>query len=99
MIDEAGDVRRAEPIVDVDDGDVRCAAVEHAEQRGNAIEAGAISDAGWDGNYGHGYESAHHAGQSPLHTGDNNQHSSAIQLVVPVEQPVMRARLVVMRAV
>ena len=55
---------------------------------GNAVEAGAISNAGRDGNDGDGDQPADHAGQSAFHTGDNNQHASAVQLFAPIEQPV-----------
>src|SRR5262245_26875568 len=46
MINPARDAGRAEPVVDVDDADAAGAAIEHPEQRRDAVEAGAVSDAG-----------------------------------------------------
>src|SRR6266436_1288026 len=50
-IDEAGDVSGAEAVVDIDHRHVAGATVQHAEQRGQSMEAGAIADAG--GNRDH----------------------------------------------
>jgi hypothetical protein len=68
-VDEAGDVAGAEAVVDIDDGDVAGATVEHAEQGGEAVEAGAIADAGGDGDDGAGYKAADGAGERPFHAG------------------------------
>src|SRR5580704_3748333 len=66
-VDQRGDVSCAKSVIDVDDADVRGARVEHAEQRGQALERGAIADAGGNGDDGYADEAPHHARQCTFH--------------------------------
>src|ERR1017187_2507108 len=68
-VNQAGHVAGAEAVVDVHHRDVRGATVEHAEQGGEAVETGAIADAGGDGDHRAGNHAAHHAGKRTLHAG------------------------------
>jgi hypothetical protein len=45
-VDQAGHEASAEAVVNVDDGNVRGAGVEHPEQRGDAVETRAVTNAG-----------------------------------------------------
>ena len=65
--DQTGDVPALEAGVDVHHGDVRGATVQHAQQGGDAAEAGPVADAGGNGDHRAGDVPAHHAGQRPLH--------------------------------
>src|SRR6266851_7728752 len=56
--DEGGGVGCAEAVVDVDDGDVRRAGVEHAEEGCGAGEGGSVADRGRDGDDGDADEAA-----------------------------------------
>src|SRR4051812_12448027 len=47
-VDEAGDVAGPEAVIDIDHRHIAGAAVQHAEQRRQAVEAGPVSHAGWD---------------------------------------------------
>jgi len=69
-IDAGSDAGGAEAVVDVDDGNVGGTGVEHAEERRDTAEAGAVSNAGGHGDDRGGDEAADHAGQSALHTRD-----------------------------
>jgi hypothetical protein len=71
-VDAGGDAGGAETVVDIDDGDVGGATVEHAEERGDAAEAGAVADAGGDGNDRRGDEATDDAGQRAFHSSDAN---------------------------
>ncbi len=51
-VDARSDAGGAEAIINVHDGYVGCARIEHAEQRGHAAETCAITDAGWHRNHG-----------------------------------------------
>ena len=46
MVYHAGQIARAEAVVDVDHGDAAGAGVQHAQQRGYAAERGAVAHAG-----------------------------------------------------
>jgi len=62
-VDAGGDASGAEAVVDIHDGYIRCATIEHTEQRGAAAEAGTVADAGGNGNHWHGDEAADDARQ------------------------------------
>src|SRR5258707_15348886 len=51
-VDQAGHVTRAKAIVDIHHRDVAGAAVEHPEEGGEAVEAGAVTYAGRHSDYG-----------------------------------------------
>src|SRR5712664_180288 len=67
-VDARGDASGAEAVVNVDDGYIRCATVEHTEQRGDAAEAGTVADAGGNGDHRHGDEAADDARQCAFHS-------------------------------
>ena len=84
--DEGGDDGGAEAVVDVDDGDVGRAGVEHAEQRGDSAEGCAVADAGGHGDDGRGDEAADDAGQRAFHAGADDGDFAALQAFVMREQ-------------
>ena len=86
MIDQTGDISGAESVVDVDDRHARGATVEHAEQRRNAPETGAVADTGRDGDHGHADQPSHHAWQGSLHTGDDDDCARGGQAVALPEE-------------
>ena len=51
-IDQAGGISRAKAVIDVDHGHVAGATVEHSQQRGEALKACAVADAGGHSDYG-----------------------------------------------
>ncbi len=57
--DQGGGVGGAEAVVDVDDGDVGGAGVEHAEEGCCSGEGGSVADRGGDGDDGHADEAAY----------------------------------------
>src|SRR5580704_3156624 len=87
-VNARGDAGGSETVVDVDDGDVGGATVEHAEERGDASEAGAIADAGGDGDDRHGDEAADDAGKRAFHSGNTNNYAGLRQFFSMVEQAV-----------
>ena len=70
---------RAEAVVDVDDRDAGGAAGEHAEERGEAAEGGAVADAGGDANDGSVREAAHDAWQCAFHAGNHHDRVGTVQ--------------------
>ncbi len=66
-VHHARQVPRAKAVIDVDHADVGRATVEHAQQRGEAVETRAITHAGRHGDHGHAHHAGHHAGQRSLH--------------------------------
>src|SRR5215831_14341309 len=72
MIDQTGDVRGSESIVDVDDRHARGTTVEHPEKGGNSTKAGAIADAGGNGDHGHAHQTRYHTRERPLHAGHDD---------------------------
>jgi hypothetical protein len=67
--DQSGGVGSAEAVVDVDDGDVRGAGVEHAEEGGGTGEAGSVTNGGGDGDDGDGDQAADDGGKRAFHAG------------------------------
>jgi hypothetical protein len=84
--DEGGDDGRAEAVVDVDDGDVGRAGVEHAEQCGDAAEGCAIADAGGHSDDRRGHQSADDAGECAFHSRADDGGLAALQRFVMCEQ-------------
>src|SRR5260370_14101071 len=75
-IDQAGDISGAESIVDVDDGYIAGATVQHSEKCGEAVKTCAITDAGRHSDHGARHQSADYARQCAFHAGANHDHSS-----------------------
>ena len=73
----------AEAVVDADDGDAGGARGEHGQQRGDALERGAVADAGGHGHDRRAGEPADHAGQRALHAGDHHHGVGVGQLGRP----------------
>src|SRR6266571_3983948 len=87
-VDAGGDAGGAEAVVDVDNGDVGDATVEHAKERGNPAETGAIAHTRGHSDYRHGDETANDAGQRAFHTGHANDDTGLHQFFAMFEQPV-----------
>src|SRR6266550_57213 len=87
-VDAGGHAGGAETVVDVDNGDVGGATVEHPEECGDAAEAGAVADAGGNGDDRHGDEAADDAGKRAFHSGNTNNHARLRQLFSMLEQAV-----------
>src|SRR5262245_55472485 len=88
MINQTRNIRSAKPVVDVDYGTARRAAVQRSEECRNSAETGAVADRRWDGEHGHRYQAGHHARQGPLHTGDDDDHARRIEACPLAEQPM-----------
>jgi len=86
MVDQAGDRRRAESVVDVHDRDARCATVQHAEQGGQSAEAGSVSNRCRDGNDRDCDETLHHAWQCALHSSHHDDDVSIGEAFSLVQQ-------------
>src|SRR6266576_1751325 len=88
-VDAGGDAGSAEAVVDVDDGDVGGAGIEHAEERGYAAEARAVADAGWHGNHRRGDETANDAGKGAFHSRNANDDAGLRELAFAVLEQAM----------
>jgi hypothetical protein len=88
MVDPACDCRSAEPVVDVDDRDARCTAVEHAQQRRESAEARAVPDARRHRDDGNFDEPADHAWQRTFHARDDDDSACRCKTPMFPEQPV-----------
>ena len=60
----------------------------HGEQRGHAVESGAVADTRRDGDDRSAGEAAEHARECALHSGDDDQRVGLGQVVEASEQPV-----------
>jgi len=79
--DESCDVACAEAVVDIDDGDVGRAGIQHTQQGSDAFEGGAVADAGGDSDDGNRDQAADDAGQSAFHAGANDNHIGSAQSI------------------
>src|SRR5262245_44444706 len=87
MIDAARDARRAETVVDIPHGDAARAAIEHPEQRRDAVEAGAVADARRYGNHRDPHEPADDARQRTFHARHDNEHARTLESFVLPKEP------------
>src|SRR5258708_8056356 len=87
-VDAGGDAGGAETVVDVDDGDVGGATIEHPEERGDAAEACAVADARGNSNDRRGDEAADDAGKRAFHSGNTNNHAGLRQFFSSLDQAV-----------
>jgi len=87
-VNARGDAGGSETVVDVDDGDVGGATIEHAEERGDAAEAGAVADAGGNSDHRHGNEATDDAGQRAFHSGNTNNDAGVREFFTMVEEAV-----------
>ncbi len=71
-VDAGGDAGGAEAVVDIHDGDVRGAGIQHTQQRGDAAEAGAVADAGGNGDHRRTDKAADNARQRAFHARHTN---------------------------
>src|SRR5207249_6639522 len=76
----------AETVVDVDDGNVGSAGIEHAEERRHAAETGAVADAGGNGNDWYGHEPRDDTGQGAFQSGHTNNHARLGQFLAVLEE-------------
>src|SRR5262249_15792721 len=74
-VDQGSDVTGAEAVVDVHHRDIRSARIHHPQQRSQALKRGAVTDAGWDRDDRHAYQSTNNTGQSPFHSSTTDHHS------------------------
>ena len=81
--DQAGHVGGFESCVDIDDGDVARAAVEHRKERGDAAKIRAVADARWDADHGAGDVAADDAGEGAFHAGDDDDGVGILELGEP----------------
>jgi len=86
--DEGCGVGCAEAVVDVDDGDVGGAGVEHAEEGGGSVEAGSVADGGGDGDDGGSDEAAYYAGERAFHACADDDGVGCGELVADGEDAV-----------
>src|SRR5438874_2140533 len=71
-IDHGGKISRAEAVVDIDHGRAGRARVEHGQERGETVKAGAIANAGGHADHRRFDQSAHDAHERALHARDHN---------------------------
>ena len=71
-VDLVGGETGPEAVVDVHHGHAAAAAVEHAEQGGEALEACAIADAGGHCDYGFVHKAGNNARQRAFHASDDD---------------------------
>ena len=64
------------------------AAVEHAEQRGDAAEAGAVADARRHGDDRHADQAGDDARQRAFHAGDDDDDARGVEPRALAEQPM-----------
>ncbi|HKF65569.1 MAG TPA: hypothetical protein VKB36_03545 [Vicinamibacterales bacterium] len=88
MIDQTGDIRRPESVINVDHRDARRTAVEHAEEGGNAAETGAVADAGGDGDNRDAHQTRDHTRQRPFHAGNHDDGARGGKPLTLAEKPV-----------
>ena len=88
MVDHAGHVARAEAVVDVDDRDAAGTGVQHAEQRCDPAEGGAVADAGRHRDDRAVRQSSDDRGQRALHPGDGDDAPCAHDDIQVIQQAV-----------
>jgi hypothetical protein len=86
--DQDGGIGGAEAVVDVNYGHVGRAGVEHAEEGGGSIEAGAVADGGGDGDDGDADEAADDGGKSAFHAGADDDYVGLVELLADGEKAV-----------
>ena len=79
MIDERSDASGAEAVVDVDDGDIGRAGVQHTEQSGNSTERRAIADAGGDCQHWGVDQAGDDGWQGALHAGADDEQKQRLR--------------------
>ncbi len=79
-VDHGGGDASAETVVDIDDGDAGDAGVQHGEQGGGALHAGAIADAGGDCDDRGLRHAAHDGGKGAFHAGDDDQDAGFLEI-------------------
>ena len=82
MVYQTGNCRRPKAVIDIDDGDAVCAAVQHPEQRGDATKTGAIPDAGRYRNHRYADKPGDNARQGAFHARDDDDHARALEATV-----------------
>ena len=88
MIDHAGDAPCTKPVVDIHDGDTVGAGVEHAQQRRNAAEAGAVADTRRHGDHRHVHHAGDDAWQRPLHPRDDDDDAGVLEAAALAQDPM-----------
>jgi len=86
--DEGCVVGGAEAVIDVDDGDVGRAGVEHAEESCGSGEGGSIADGGGHGEDGDADQAADDRGEGSLHAGADDNRLGLEELVADGEEAV-----------
>ena len=84
--DQSGDVAALEPRIDIHHRHIGSTAIEHAQESRDAAEAGAVADAGGDGDDGTSDVAADDAGQGRFHAGDDDDGVGAANAIKPGQQ-------------
>ena len=87
-VDQARDIPGAESVVDIHDGHITRATVQHSKQCSQTVEAGAVADAGRHGYHGRGNHSTYRARKRAFHTCANYHDSGGLQAFVIAEEPM-----------
>src|SRR5580692_5387212 len=87
-VDQRGRERRAETVVDIDDGDAARARIQHPEQRGQPTHRSAVTNAGRHRDHGLVDQSGDHGRQCALHSRDDDQHARLANRVEVGSQPM-----------
>ena len=87
-VDQAGHVAGTEAVIDVYNCDVAGATVQHAEQSGEAVKTGSVSDAGGYGDHRAGDQAADYAGERAFHARADHDHAGFDQAFAIVHQAV-----------
>ena len=88
-VDAGGNARGAKTVVDVHDGNIGSAGIEHTEQRRDAAEAGAVADAGGHGDHWQRDETTDDAGEGSFHSGNANNDASLRELALAMLEQAM----------
>ena len=75
-----------EPVVDVDNPDAGHTTVQHRQQGSQALVAGAVADAGGNGDDRRFHQPANYGRQRPFHASDDHYHLCPLQSVPLVQQ-------------
>ncbi len=87
-IDHGGGDAGAESVIDVHDGDAGDAGIQHGEESGGALHAGAVADAGGDGDDRAMCHTANDGGESPFHAGDDDQDAGFLEIGKVMDEAV-----------
>lgn len=85
---DSGQIPSLKPRVDIDDSDVRRAAIQHRQQRCHALERGPVTDAGRHGEDRATDPATDNRGEGSLHPGYDDQGIRLLESRHLLEQPL-----------